>query len=69
MRTSPRKLLKSIMTFASATLVAGTMAACSAMIAPEEEASTDYVFDQPAGDKVSSTTVDASGTAAHGEED
>ena len=50
-------------------LVIGSMSACSTMVAPEEDGTTEYVFEQASDDQVLSKSADESGTGARGEED
>ncbi|HUF10836.1 MAG TPA: hypothetical protein VMO47_16070 [Rhodothermales bacterium] len=64
MFTAAHNLFKS---FACLVLIAGTVSACSTMVAPEEDGTTEYVFGQAGDDQVLSK--DESGTAARGEED
>ena len=50
-------------------LMAGTISACSTMVAPDEDGTTEYVFKQGNSDQVLSKTGDESGTGARTEED
>ena len=64
MFTAAHNLFKS---FACLVLIAGTVSACSTMVAPEDDGTTEYVFEQSNSDEVLSK--DDSMTSGKDEED
>ena len=65
MFSASHNLVKSVACLA---LLAGTMSACSTMVAPDDDATTEYVFDQSSSDQVLSKSDD-SATSGKTEED
>jgi len=66
MFTSAKNL---IMSAGCLLLLTGSIAACSTTVAPEDDGTTEYVFQQTNNDQVLSKSTDESGTGANTEED
>ena len=68
-RTKPigKATMKNLLSLACMFLVVGSISACSTVVAPEDDATTEYVFEQSNDDQILSK--DDSGTSGKSEDD